>query len=92
MQTIVTTRYYGPTNTRGSRIKVSARDRSKFIPFDYTTDWSGVSVDTLKSVVSALMSSDTVTVHVTDAETVSGPKDTELKYWIVSFEHVWNED
>ena len=92
MQTIVTTRYYGPTNTRGSRIKVSTRRGSRFIPFEYAASWNGVSVDTLKSVVSALMSDDTVTVHVTDAEIVSGPQDTELKYWIVSFEHEWNED
>ena len=31
----VSTRYYGPTDHRGSRIRVTYRGKHKFIPYDY---------------------------------------------------------
>lgn len=31
----VTTRYYGPTNHTGSRIRVSWRGERKYVPYDY---------------------------------------------------------
>ena len=36
--TAITTRYLGPTNSRGSRIKVTAGDKSMTVPYDYALD------------------------------------------------------
>lgn len=37
INTGVTTRYYSPTDFRGSRIRVTWRGDKKFIPYDYAT-------------------------------------------------------
>lgn len=34
----VSTRYYGPTDHRGSRIRVTCRGKHKFIPYDYAAN------------------------------------------------------
>lgn len=34
----VSTRYYGPTDHRGSRIRVTYRGKHKFIPYDYAAN------------------------------------------------------
>lgn len=37
MTVYVSTKYYGPTNFRGSRIKVTKNGESKFFPYDYAS-------------------------------------------------------
>lgn len=39
----VSTRYYGPTDYRGSRIRVTYRGKHKFIPYDYAASDAHVS-------------------------------------------------
>lgn len=92
MQTIVTTRYYGPTDTRGSRIKVSARDKSKFVPFDYAAPLgTGITEDTLKAVVPALLEGPMTTYRVESVESVSGPGNN-LSYYLVTAETIWEDE
>ena len=91
MQTIVTTRYYGPTDTRGSRIKVSARDRSKFVPFDHAAPgWIGVTEDTLREVIPGLLEGPLTTYRVESVESISGPGGS-LGYYLVTAETVWKD-
>jgi hypothetical protein len=35
MRPVIITKYFGPSNTRGTRIKASARDRAVYVPWDY---------------------------------------------------------
>lgn len=89
MQTVVTTRYYGPTDTRGSRIKVSARNRSKFVPFDHAApSWAGITADTLREVIPVLMETEMATFRVTSVEWVSGPGN-DLNYYFVTVKTFW---
>ena len=89
MQTIVTTRYYGPTDTRGSRIKVSARDRSKFVPFDHAAPgWTGITEDTLKEVIPGLLENELTAYQVTSVDGIGGPGN-ELNYYLVTAETIW---
>ena len=39
----VSTRYYGPTDHRGSRIRVTYRGKHRFIPYDYAASDAHVS-------------------------------------------------
>lgn len=91
MQTIVTTRYYGPTDTRGSRIKVSARDRSKFVPFDHAAPMgTGITEDTLKAIVPGLLEGPLTTYRVESADSISGPGNV-LNYYLITTETVWKD-
>lgn len=91
MQTIVTTRYYGPTDTRGSRIKVSARDRSKFVPFDHAAAFAtGITEDTLKAIVSELLETELTTYWVESVDSISGPGNV-LNYYLITTETVWKD-
>ena len=91
MQTIVTTRYYGPTNTRGSRLKVSASDRSKFVPFDHAAPgWTGITEDTFKEVIPELLETELTTYRVESVESISGPGNDQ-DYYLVTAETVWKD-
>lgn len=88
-QTVVTTKFYGPTNTRGSRIKVSTRNGSKFVPFDYTTGWGGIDEAGVAKVTAELLMDEYATDHgdtyiVDEAAPIGGPKE-DVKYWIVTY-------
>lgn len=88
-QTVVTTKYYGPTNTRGSRVKVSTRNGSKFVPFDYRTSGGGIDKVGVAEVTAGLLQDEYATdhgdTHVVDEVTpVGGPKG-DAQYWIVTY-------
>ena len=92
-QTVVTTKYYGPTNTRGSRVKVATRNGSKFIPFDYTTSWDGINEAVVAKVTADLLMDEYAIAHgdkylVDEATLVGGPKD-DMRYWIVTYTVTW---
>ena len=91
MKTIVTTRYYGPTDTRGSRLKVSARDRSKSVPFDNAAPgWTGITEDTLKAIVPGLLEGPLTTYRVESVDSISGPGNV-LNYYLITAETVWKD-
>ena len=89
-QTIVTTKLYGPTDTRGSRVKVSTRNGSKFVPFNHRKALcDGIDEVGVAEVAAELLQDeyamrhgDTYTIH--EARLVSGPKD-DVRYWIVTY-------
>ena len=88
-QTIVTTKYYGPTNTRGSRVKVSTRNGSKFVPFDHAARGDGIDPDTLAKVTAELLMDEYATDHgdeyvITEVTPVGGPE-ADVRYWIVTY-------
>ena len=89
MQTIVTTRYYGPTDTRDSRLKVSARDRSKFVSYNDAAR-TGITEDTFKEVVSGLLETELTTYRVESVDSISGPGDV-LNYYLITAETVWKD-
>lgn len=94
LQTIVTTKYFGPTNTRGSRIKVSTRSGSKMVSYDYAAPMGqGITEATLKATVEHLLvdtyareHGDTFTV---DLVTCVGGPDRASIYWIVDYTAVY---
>ena len=88
-QTIVTTKFYGPTDTLGARIKVSTRNGSKFIPFDYEAGWDGIEPDALAKVTAELLQDEYATSHgdtyaVTEAKPIGGPQG-DVDYWFVTY-------
>ena len=88
-RTVVTTKYYGPTNTRGSRVKVSTRNGSKFVPFDGETSWDGINEAGVAKVTAELLMDEYAIDHgdkytVDEATLVGGPVD-DLRYWIVTY-------
>lgn len=91
MKTIVTTRYCGPTDTHGSRIKVSARDRSKFVPFDHSAPMgTGITEDTLKAIVPGLLETELTTYRVESVDSISGPGNV-LNYYLITTETIWKD-
>ena len=88
-QTIVTTKFYGPTNTRGARIKVSTRNGSKFIPFDHVAGWGGIDMTNVANATAELLQDEHATADgdtyvVNEAAPVGGPKG-DVDYWIVTY-------
>ena len=88
-QRVVTTKYYGPTNTRGARVKVSTGNGSKFVPFDSTTSWDGINEAGVAKATADLLMDEYAIAHgdkyiVDEATLVGGPKD-DMRYWIVTY-------
>ena len=93
MQRVVTTKYYGPTNTRGARVKVSTGNGSKFVPFDHGTTWDGINGAGVAKVTAELMQDKYATeagytYSVTEVKRIGGPED-DLRYWIVTYTVTW---
>ena len=88
-QTIVTTKFYGPTSTRGARVKVTTRNGSKFVPYDYSTSWNGIDEAGVAAVAAELLQDEHAMRHgdtytVNEARLVGGPKG-DVRYWIVTY-------
>lgn len=88
-QTIVTTKFYGPTYTRGSRVKISTRNGSKFVPFDHRTSWDGIDETGVAEVAAELLQYEDAIDHgdtytVDEVKPVGGPKE-DVKYWLVTY-------
>ena len=91
-RTVVTTKYYGPTNTRGARIKVSTRNGSKFIPFDHAAGWGGIDMTNVANATAELLQDEHATADgdtyvVVEAAPVGGPKG-DADYWIVTYTRI----
>ena len=88
-QTVVTTKYYGPTNTRGSRIKVSSHNGSMFVPFDHAAGWKGVDMISVAKATAELLQDEYATNHgdtyaVKEATPIDGPVG-DVDYWVVTY-------
>ena len=88
-QTVVTTKYYGPTNTRGSRVKVTTHNGSKFVPFDSAAGWGGINEAGVAKVTAELLMGEYATNHgdeyvITEVTPVGGPE-ADVRYWIVTY-------
>ena len=88
-QTVVTTKSYGPTNTRGARIKVSTRNGSKFIDFDHAAGWDGIDRARLAKATAELLqveyaTSNGDTYAVTDVKPIGGPQG-DNDYWLATY-------
>ena len=88
-QTVVTTKYYGPTNQRGSQVKVATRNGSKFVPFDYTVSGCGINEVGVTKATAELLMDEYATNHgdeyvITEVTPVGGPE-ADVRYWIVTY-------
>ena len=88
-RTVVTTKFYGPTNTRGARVKVSTRNGSKFLPFCHTVSWPGIDEAGVAKVTAELLQDEYAnscgdTYAVTEATPVGGPQG-DVDYWLVTY-------
>lgn len=89
-QTVVTTKFFGPTNTRGAGIKVYTRSGSKMVSFDYAASMgAGITEATLTATVEHLLN-DTLAseygdVYTVDRVTPVGGPDQTVTYWIVDY-------
>ena len=88
-QMVVTTKYCGPTNTRGARVKVSTRNGSKFIPFDHVAGWGGIDEAGVAKVTAELLMDGYATNHgdeyvITEVTLVGGPE-AVFDYWLVTY-------
>lgn len=86
-KTVVTTKFYGPTNTLGSRVKVSAWAGSKFVPFRHDVgSWNGISESGIGQIVADLLGEVTGwSYDIKSVERTSGPDD-DLVYWLVTYD------
>ena len=89
MTTIVTTTYYGPTETRGSRIKVATREGARFIPFDHSGR-NGIVEEGLARTIERLLTNEHVDITVTALQQTSGPNE-DATYWIVTYDLTWKD-
>ena len=88
-QTIVTTKFYGPTDTRGARVKVSTRNGSKFVPFDYAAGWDSINPDALVKVTAELLQDEYATTYgdtyvVDEVRPIGGPQG-DVDYWLATY-------
>ena len=88
-RTVITTKFYEPTNTRGARIKVSTRNGSKFLPFDYEAGWDGINRDSLAKVTADLLQDEYATSSgdtyaITEVEPIGGPQG-DVDYWLATY-------
>ena len=88
-QTVVTTKFYGPTDTRGARIKVSTRNGSKFIPFDYAAGWDGIDRVSLAKATADLLQDEYATSNgdtyaITEVKPIGGPQG-DVDYWLATY-------
>ena len=95
-QTVVTTKFYGPTNTRGARVKVSTRNGSKFVPFDHAAGWDGIYPDALAKVTAELLQDEYATAYgdtyiADEATPVGGPRE-DVGYWVVTYTRASDHD
>ena len=95
-QTVVTTKFYGPTDTRGSRVKVSTHNGSKFLPFDYAAGWDGIDEARLAKAAADLLQDEYATSNgdtyaVTEAKPIGGPQG-DADYWLVTYTRTADHD
>ena len=88
-RTVVTTKFYGPTNTLGARIKVSTRNGSKFIDFDHAAGWDGIDRASLAKATAELLQDEYATSSgdmyaVTEVKPIGGPQG-DVDYWLATY-------
>ena len=86
-KTVVTTKFYWPTSTLGSRVKVSTWAGSKFVPFRHDVgSWNGISESGIGQIVADLLGEISEwSCDIKHVERTSGPDDG-LAYWLVTYD------
>ena len=95
-QMVVTTKYCGPTNTRGARVKVSTRNGSKFVAFDHAAGWDGIDRARLAKATAELLqdayaTSNGDTYAVTEVKPIGGPQG-DVDYWLATYTRTSDHD
>lgn len=80
MTIAIQAKYYGPTNHKGSRYRISAGDhKARFVPFDYgASGHEGIGIETVRDYVRECF-------PYADADKLTGPHYVKADLYVFTF-------